>query len=203
MGSLELNRQVETGCHDQLKGEYWLTRIVYLRCLGFLCLVAFTISLLQNEGLIGEDGLTPATLFIDRYQQYFQKNLNQFKVKSPFLQVLEPITTYFEITVDHRIVGFLNHPTIFWYIVPTTRHIVMTSAAGCGLSWLVFLRGASNIPMMFTIWLLYFSIVNIGQTWYSFGWESQLLETIFLTCFTCPLILFVTISQIYAFVICC
>lgn len=31
-----------------------------------------------------------------------------------------------------------------------------------------------------TVWLLYLSIVNVGQVWYSFGWESLLLETGFL-----------------------
>ena len=33
------------------------------------------------------------------------------------------------------------------------------------------------------LWLLYLSIVNVGQTWYGFGWESLLLETGFLAVF--------------------
>src|SRR3954447_13851690 len=33
------------------------------------------------------------------------------------------------------------------------------------------------------LWLLYLSIVNVGQTWYGFGWESLLLETGFLAIF--------------------
>ncbi|MCL4126298.1 UNVERIFIED_CONTAM: hypothetical protein GTU68_009979 [Idotea baltica] len=41
--------------------------------------------------------------------------------------------------------------------------------------------------MMFTIWVLYHSIVNVGQRWYSFGWESQLLETCFLALSAVPL----------------
>ncbi|MEU5089269.1 lipase maturation factor family protein [Streptomyces sp. NPDC021356] len=41
---------------------------------------------------------------------------------------------------------------------------------GCMLLWLV--------P-----WALYLSIVNVGQTWYGFGWESLLLETGFLAVF--------------------
>ncbi|MFC4505312.1 MULTISPECIES: lipase maturation factor family protein [Streptomyces] len=32
-------------------------------------------------------------------------------------------------------------------------------------------------------WALYLSMVNVGQTWYSFGWESLLLETGFLAVF--------------------
>lgn len=35
-------------------------------------------------------------------------------------------------------------------------------------------------------WLLYLSIVNVGQTWYAFGWESLLLETGFLAIFLGP-----------------
>jgi hypothetical protein len=33
------------------------------------------------------------------------------------------------------------------------------------------------------MWLIYLSIVNVGQTWYSFGWESLLLECGFLAIF--------------------
>ncbi|GGY55418.1 lipase maturation factor family protein [Streptomyces tanashiensis] len=35
------------------------------------------------------------------------------------------------------------------------------------------------VSMLFwlVLWALYLSIVNVGQTWYSFGWESLLLET--------------------------
>lgn len=33
------------------------------------------------------------------------------------------------------------------------------------------------------VWALYLSIVNVGQTWYAFGWESLLLEAGFLAVF--------------------
>ncbi|MBO0775375.1 MAG: lipase maturation factor family protein [Actinobacteria bacterium] len=33
------------------------------------------------------------------------------------------------------------------------------------------------------LWMLYLSIVNVGQVWYAFGWESLLLETGFLAIF--------------------
>jgi hypothetical protein len=36
------------------------------------------------------------------------------------------------------------------------------------------------------MWLLYLSIVNIGQIWYGFGWESLLLEVGFLAIFLGP-----------------
>src|SRR5438094_4229464 len=36
------------------------------------------------------------------------------------------------------------------------------------------------------LWVLYLSIVNVGQTFYAFGWESMLLEAGFLTIFLGP-----------------
>lgn len=45
--------------------------------------------------------------------------------------------------------------------------------SGCIAAWLV-------------VWALYLSIVNVGQIWYSFGWESLLLEAGFLAAFLGP-----------------
>ena len=39
------------------------------------------------------------------------------------------------------------------------------------------------IAVWLVLWSLYLSIVNVGQTWYSFGWESLLCETGFLAIF--------------------
>lgn len=46
-------------------------------------------------------------------------------------------------------------------------------------------QGPIWLPMAtwFILWAAYLSIVNIGQTFYSFGWESLLLETGFLAIF--------------------
>lgn len=45
--------------------------------------------------------------------------------------------------------------------------------------------GPLMLPMLvwFILWLLYLSIVNVGQVFYSFGWESLLLEAGFLAIF--------------------
>jgi hypothetical protein len=40
-----------------------------------------------------------------------------------------------------------------------------------------------SMLMWLTLWVLYLSIVNVGQVWYGFGWESLLLETGFLMIF--------------------
>ncbi|MGW2344947.1 lipase maturation factor family protein [Streptomyces sp. NPDC001661] len=39
------------------------------------------------------------------------------------------------------------------------------------------------MPLWLVPWALYLSIVNVGQTWYGFGWESLLLEVGFLAVF--------------------
>ncbi|BAU87470.1 integral membrane protein [Streptomyces laurentii] len=60
-------------------------------------------------------------------------------------------------------------------------------AWGGALLALALVAGAGDavpLPVSMLLWLLlwalYLSIVNVGQTWYSFGWESLLLETGFL-----------------------
>lgn len=40
-----------------------------------------------------------------------------------------------------------------------------------------------SMAMWLTLWVLYLSIVNVGQHWYAFGWESLLLEAGFLVTF--------------------
>jgi hypothetical protein len=45
---------------------------------------------------------------------------------------------------------------------------------------------AAGIGLWLAIWVLYLSIVNVGQQWYGFGWESLLLEAGFLTAFLGP-----------------
>jgi hypothetical protein len=43
-----------------------------------------------------------------------------------------------------------------------------------------------SIAIWFVLWALYLSIVNVGQTFYAFGWESLLLEAGFLAVFLGP-----------------
>ena len=57
----------------------------------------------------------------------------------------------------------------------------ISAAIVAGAADLVPLR--ADMLMWLVLWLLYLSIANVGQTWYSFGWESLLLETGFLAIF--------------------
>ena len=46
--------------------------------------------------------------------------------------------------------------------------------------------GATNAVVLFALWVLYLSFVHVGQIFYGYGWETQLLETGFLAAFLCP-----------------
>jgi len=62
----------------------------------------------------------------------------------------------------------------------------MTAWTGFILSCVV-IAGYANALIMALLWILYMSIVHVGQEWYGYGWEIQLLETGFLSIFLCPL----------------
>ena len=85
-------------------------------------------------------------------------------------------------------VGFWSTPSLFHAHYSDTFAMTL---AWMGVALALFgLSGFSEsfgTPVSMTIWalmwLLYLSFVNVGQTWYSFGWESLLLETGFLAVF--------------------
>ncbi|MGW1010310.1 lipase maturation factor family protein [Streptomyces termitum] len=68
---------------------------------------------------------------------------------------------------------------------------LFAAVAWTGTAWsLALAAGAGDAvplalcPLLWLVpWALYLSIVNVGQTWYAFGWESLLLETGFLAAF--------------------
>ncbi|MDB5276495.1 MAG: lipase maturation factor family protein [Ferruginibacter sp.] len=82
--------------------------------------------------------------------------------------------------------GFFRLPSIFWF-GHSDAMLLMVSWAGLILS-LIVVCGYANAVMMGVLWLLYLSIVHVGQEWYGFGWEIQLTETGFLAIFLCPLL---------------
>jgi hypothetical protein len=81
-----------------------------------------------------------------------------------------------------------RQPTIFrWHYSDRMLRGVCVVGALAGASVVLGLpqRGPSWIPMLvfLVMWVLYLSIVNVGQTFYGFGWESLLLEAGFTVAF--------------------
>ena len=47
----------------------------------------------------------------------------------------------------------------------------------------VVVVGYANLPVLLVLWVIYGSFARVGQLWFSFGWEIQLLETTLLAAF--------------------
>jgi Lipase maturation factor len=137
---------------------FWLTRFLMLRLLGFVYIFAFLSLALQVQPLLGHDGLLPADAFLARAAA---------QLGSPWQ-------------------GFLALPSAFWLGI-SDRALLAGAWLGVGLS-AVLLAGFANALLLLALWALYLSFVHIGQDWYAYGWEIQLLETGFLAVFLCPLL---------------
>ena len=141
---------------ESARPSYRLTRFLILRLLGFVYFFAFLSLARQVLPLIGGRGLLPASTWLERVAMHFGST------RAAFLQV----------------------PSVFWWQISDG---MLTGLAwlGVGLSFLVLI-GFANAPLMAFLWALYFSFVSIGQDWYGYGWEIQLLETGMLAVFLAP-----------------
>ncbi len=137
---------------------YWLTRFVILRLLGAIYAVAFLVAINQIIPLIGANGLLPLNTFIQRV-----------------INVLGSTGA-----------GFARLPSIFWF-AHSDASLLTAAWIGFLLSCLV-MAGYANAIILAVLWILYMSFVHVGQDWYGYGWEIQLLETGFLAIFLCPLL---------------
>jgi hypothetical protein len=80
--------------------------------------------------------------------------------------------------------AYWKMPSLFWFGA-SDRAMHAASWAGLALS-VAALTGVTNALVQLALWLLYLSFVHIGQIFYGYGWEIQLLETGFLAVFLCP-----------------
>jgi hypothetical protein len=137
---------------------YWLTRFVLLRWLGFVYLVAFFTAARQLVPLVGANGLTPAALFLQQIKAQFGSTWSCFELL----------------------------PMVFWFNWSDTA-LQIVPWIGVALAC-AMLAGYCNAISLAVMWFLYLSIVHVGQDWYGYGWEIQLLETGFLAIFLTPLL---------------
>ena len=144
---------------DEGRGSrFWLTRFLILRLLGLVYFFAFLSAARQVVPLIGSNGLTPASLWLREVAA----------------------------ALGSRFAGFMQFPSLFWLGAPDGA-LVALAWLGVGLS-LLLLAGLANAILLGALWVLYMSYVHVGQEWYAYGWEIQLLETGFLAIFLCPLL---------------
>src|SRR6266849_11044458 len=113
--------------------SYWLTRFIILRLLGFVYAVAFLVAAQQLVPLIGEHGLTPANHFLAAVQSQ----------------------------LGSRTAGIMRLPTLFWFGI-SDQLLSIFAWAGFGFSLMV-LAGYANAIILTILWIMYMSIVHIGQ----------------------------------------
>lgn len=136
---------------------YWLTRFIILRLLGLLYFVAFLTLFNQGLPLLGSKGLQPIPHFVSQVGSQFP---------SPAA-------------------AFMALPSLFWLHYSDAFFMALV-VIGLLISFAILI-GFANVPMLLANWFLYLSFLHVGQEWYHFGWETQLLETGFLAMFLCPL----------------
>jgi hypothetical protein len=103
--------------------------------------VAFLVALHQNKQLLGVNGLLPVPNFLNNVGNYFG---GKFGLSS-----------------------FQAVPTLLWAVNPEEIDKYLDVLAYCGglLSLFVFYTGCCNMLIMFLLWILYHSLVNVGQRW--------------------------------------
>jgi Lipase maturation factor len=85
-------------------------------------------------------------------------------------------------------VPFRASPSLF-YLFPKDNVFYACAWVGTALSLFALssipqqMGGVVSAAVWLTLWLLYLSFVNVGQTFYSFGWETLLCEVGFFTIF--------------------
>jgi len=184
--------------------SYVISQKIILLLLGIMYLLAFYGAFRQNEGLMGTYGLLPAKAgYVDRLKSHYGCDVDVANIVRGKDHDLGDVWKCFE--------GFRNHPSLFWFFEYNDANMRALHLAGITLSILLIAAAAtpvnkrrvgdcssssppsfsSDAPasmlLLFALWISYFTVVTSagGTSFYQYGWESQLLETGFLSIFLC------------------
>ncbi|KAL2298847.1 hypothetical protein Nmel_014453, partial [Mimus melanotis] len=104
--------------------------------------VAFLVAFQQNKQLIGDKGLLPCKLYLQEIQKYFKGKVGLAALSSA--------------------------PTLLWFLDWSAMDSTLDclALAGLALAAFVLLAGCANMLLMALLWLLYLSLVNVGQIWW-------------------------------------
>ncbi|XP_076239809.1 lipase maturation factor 2 [Calliopsis andreniformis] len=138
------------------------TRNLFLRGICVIYLFAFLSFYLQIPGLYGDNGILPARTQLD------------LKNRTPLLHKLK------------------QKPTLLWfapYLGLNVEYMLdVLSLVGVFLSFAGFVSQRFCIALVFaSLWSLYYSLYQIGQTFMWFQWDVLLLEAGFLCIFVSPI----------------
>jgi predicted DCC family thiol-disulfide oxidoreductase YuxK len=140
--------------------SYLLMRWLFLRALGLVYFFAFISLWTQVGGLMGHNGLLPADQYMAAAKQQCDENgigLERFHLL----------------------------PTLCW-LDASDASLNAQCVAGTVLS-VALMAGLAPVPCLALLWLLFLSLVVVGQAFLGFQWDALLLETGFLAIFLAPL----------------
>lgn len=105
-----------------------------------IAVVAFAVAANQNKQLLGKDGLLPSDLYLKRIEEHF---------------------------ADTGWRKVLHVPTLLLFTDRSNidKHLDILAYTGLVFSGIIVVFGCANMVMMTLLWVLYHSIVNIGQKW--------------------------------------
>ncbi|UJR22086.1 hypothetical protein I4U23_025152 [Adineta vaga] len=142
---------------DQISSNtYFYTRIIFIRLLGLVYTFSFLAAYHQTPILIGYQGLHPAHIHMKRMKERY---------------------------------GIWQSPSIFYFLPSmdtSDSSLRLVNSLGTFLGLFLLFTGRCNSIILFILWCLHTSLHNIGQLFYGYGWETQILETTFLGMFLVP-----------------
>jgi hypothetical protein len=140
------------------RATFVLTRFVLLRVLGFVWFFAFLAIAVEGIPLFGAHGLLPIADVVRGVEQQSSGAIDSMR----------------------------HVPSIFFLVGASDTAIRAVAWLGVALAALV-MAGLTNAGAIVALWILYASIVNLGQEFTGYGWEIQILETGILAAFLCPM----------------
>jgi hypothetical protein len=93
---------------------------------------------------------------------------------------LTPAATYVDLLRGDGMT-FWDNPSLFMWGASDTA-LAVWAYVGLGLA-LACVIGYANLPSLLALWFIYGSFERVGQLWFSFGWEIQILETTLIAAF--------------------
>lgn len=103
--------------------------------------VAFSVAYNQNKQLIGEHGLMPCKNYLNSVKRYVGGRIGA--------------------------AALAYTPSILWLVDWSHMDAALDGMAlvGMALAAFVLLTGMANMVLMATLWVLYHSLVSVGQLW--------------------------------------
>jgi hypothetical protein len=140
-----------------------ITRVVFLRALGAIYLIAFASLLGQVDGLVGPQGISPLGPLLARVTE---------------VAAAQPITGWPHL--DHQLLA----PGLVWWL-PTDHAAAWLSWLGLAASALT-LSGRFQGPALLTCFVAYLSLGTACQRFLSFQWDTLLCEVGFAALLIAP-----------------